>query len=330
MATLTFHHSASDVSIASSTDAQQQHSPDEPTLDSGIRLPPGADVFPVEIAVLRPTQLAVGAHMVGVKAAKVRRKLAKGPAALDAFLRANPVPVVVGPGQALYLIDHHHLAAALHACGVSTCYAGVARDLSARDEEGFWAEMAAARCLWPHAHDGVRVEPIERLPSLLPLTVENLQDDPYRSLAALARKAGAFQKSSKPFAEFLWANFLRARVPLALEAPSDVVNYVGRAVAHATSEAAAAARLPGYTPLAALDAAALDLMADLGGAADAGGGAGGGGKGGDGDSGDGEGGAKKEKKKKKAVEEAAADAAAAAEAPAGAAAAAAATAEEVE
>lgn len=115
----------------------------------------------------------------------------------------------------------------------------------------------------------------------------DLQDDPYRSLAALVRKAGGFQKSSKPFAEvraithiqmhvfrfheqmhesrsawlslptpraspqctrmphthfyththihtqFMWANFLRPRVPLVLESPGTVVNFSAPLAMHA-------------------------------------------------------------------------------------------------
>jgi hypothetical protein len=33
--------------------------------------------------------------------AKIRKKMAKGPAALDAWLQAHPIPVVLGPAQAL-------------------------------------------------------------------------------------------------------------------------------------------------------------------------------------------------------------------------------------
>jgi hypothetical protein len=40
------------------------------------------------------------------------------------FLYNHPVPVVVGPGGRHYLIDHHHLARAMHNQGITTCYAG--------------------------------------------------------------------------------------------------------------------------------------------------------------------------------------------------------------
>lgn len=51
---------------------------------------------------------------------KLSRKMAKGPAKLQEFLKANPVPCVVGPGGTLYLIDHHHLARALYNLGIET------------------------------------------------------------------------------------------------------------------------------------------------------------------------------------------------------------------
>ncbi len=35
---------------------------------------------------------------------------------------------------------------------------------------------------------------------------------PYRSLAGLARKAGAFAKDVTPFSEFLWADYFRSRI----------------------------------------------------------------------------------------------------------------------
>lgn len=40
----------------------------------------------------------------------------------------------------------------------------------------------------------------------------DLADDPYRSLAGALIRAGGYAKSSKPFAEFLWADHLRGRI----------------------------------------------------------------------------------------------------------------------
>ena len=40
----------------------------------------------------------------------------------------------------------------------------------------------------------------------------DLQDDPYRSLAGLVRRAGGYAKDQAPFVEFIWADFFRPRV----------------------------------------------------------------------------------------------------------------------
>lgn len=42
-------------------------------LDSGIKLPPGAEVFPVDVLQLRPTQLAVGMQQARPPLAPVPR-----------------------------------------------------------------------------------------------------------------------------------------------------------------------------------------------------------------------------------------------------------------
>ena len=44
-------------------------------------------------------------------------------------------------------------------------------------------------------------------------TVTELADDPYRSLAGELRRVGGYAKDATPFSEFLWADFLRPRVP---------------------------------------------------------------------------------------------------------------------
>jgi hypothetical protein len=67
-------------------------------------------------------------HQVHEKMDKLTRKQQRGPEALGAFLRAHPVPVVLGPGGKHFLIDHHHLTLAMHNLGIGSCYAGVWMD----------------------------------------------------------------------------------------------------------------------------------------------------------------------------------------------------------
>ena len=46
----------------------------------------------------------------------------------------------------------------------------------------------------------------------IPHSVNDLIDDPFRSLAGELRRAGGFAKDTTPFSEFLWADFLRRRI----------------------------------------------------------------------------------------------------------------------
>jgi hypothetical protein len=46
----------------------------------------------------------------------------------------------------------------------------------------------------------------------IPNRITELADDPHRSLAGLLRSAGGFAKDTSPFAEFLWADYLRPHI----------------------------------------------------------------------------------------------------------------------
>jgi hypothetical protein len=117
------------------------------------------------------------------------------------------VPTIIGVGGQHYLIDHHHLALALHEEGLDSVFVTVVADLSRLPEDHFWNMMDFKG--WTHPYDGKgRRRPYADLPT----TVRDLKDDPYRSLAGEMRYRGGFAKDSTPFAEFLWADFLRSRI----------------------------------------------------------------------------------------------------------------------
>jgi len=48
----------------------------------------------------------------------------------------------------------------------------------------------------------------------LPLNFSDMVDDPYHSLAAFARRAGAYRKPRCAYGSFAWSEFLRTRVPI--------------------------------------------------------------------------------------------------------------------
>ena len=156
------------------------------------------------ILSLRPTQMTVGMQEVHRKRDEWKQKTS---ADLSKFLAQHMVPTVVGLGGERYVIDHHHLALALHEEGVDSVFVTVLADLSRLPEDHFWNMMDFKG--WTHPYDG---KGLRRPYAELPKTVVSLEDDPYRSLAGALRFKGGFAKDSTPFAEFLWADFLRPRI----------------------------------------------------------------------------------------------------------------------
>jgi hypothetical protein len=71
----------------------------------------------------------------------------------------------------------------------------------------FWRVMEQRNWVHPFDATGRR-----RSYSDIPVHVTGLADDPHRSLAGMLRTAGGFAKDTSPFAEFLWADYLRPHI----------------------------------------------------------------------------------------------------------------------
>jgi hypothetical protein len=159
---------------------------------------------PVPIEELRPTQLTVG--MREVKAKRKRWRAMAGHKG-GKFLGKHMIPVVLGPKERHYIIDHHHLTRALYDEGVTEVLVTVVSNLSRLEQDAFWFYLDTRAWMHPFDDQGKR-----RPPKDLPKSVKGLVDDPFRSLAGELRRAGGFAKDTAPFSEFLWADFLRRRI----------------------------------------------------------------------------------------------------------------------
>ncbi len=158
----------------------------------------------VDIADLRPTQITVGMREVAVKRKRWRDTgFKKG----EKFLGDHMIPVVLGPKQRNYVVDHHHLALALHDEGVKEVAVTVTANLSKLEQDAFWTVMDNRSWMHPFDAKGER-----RHYKDIPKRVTDLVDDSFRSLAGELRRAGGFAKDTAPFSEFLWADFLRRRM----------------------------------------------------------------------------------------------------------------------
>ena len=159
---------------------------------------------PIPIIDLRPTQMTVGMREVGEKRDHLRKHVAKK---IGKFLGGHMIPVVLGPKAKHYIIDHHHLALALHKERLEHVLVSVVANLSALDIDAFWVVLDHHGWVYPYDANGRR-----RNFSDIPKSITGLRDDPFRSLAGELRRAGGFAKDTTPFSEFLWADYLRQRM----------------------------------------------------------------------------------------------------------------------
>jgi len=154
---------------------------------------------PVRLRDLRPTQMTVGLAEVRAKQEHWRQQREAGQ-----WLGHHLIPVVAGPGDTWWIIDHHHLARALLEEGVEEVLVSVEARLGKLPKKRFFAVMDYHNWLHPYDSDGKRHEWAD-----LPKHVGKLVDDPFRSLAGAVRRGGGYAKTATPYAEFLWADFFR-------------------------------------------------------------------------------------------------------------------------
>ena len=165
-----------------------------------------SEPLPIGIPVtdLRPTQMTVGFREVEIKRRQWREADEDERAKL---LRRHVVPAVVGPKGRYYIVDHHHFTKALLDEKAPLVAVFIVADLEGLAKDEFWTFLDNSD--WCHAYDpnGKRCE-LSDIPSKL----SELADDPFRSLVGELIRAGGCAKTSTPFFEFLWADFLRRRI----------------------------------------------------------------------------------------------------------------------
>jgi hypothetical protein len=186
---------------------------------------------------LCPTQVTAGMREVALKRLRWREK---GADAAAQYLSGHCVPVVVGPGSRLYMIDRHHLTIALYEEGVEEVSVSVVGNASELSPEGFWAALESLNLTHPFDDEGRRCS-FEDMPN----SIVEVKDDLYRSLAGALKRAGGYAKNKTPFSEFRWADFLRSRVDRAV-VEHDFDRALGIAVSLAQSVEAEG--LPGWQP----------------------------------------------------------------------------------
>jgi hypothetical protein len=188
----------------------------------------------VQMTDLVPTQMTVGMREVEMKRQRWREKHSHRAVS---YLGRHQPPVIVGPDDRYYLIDRHHLTLALHKEGIWQLPVLIVANMSGLSSDEFWKTLEVRNWTHPFDDQGQR-----RSYDSMPASLDQLIDDPFRSLAGAFKRAGGYAKSKEPFTEFSWANFLRTRIPLEMiEYHFDHALALAMNVAHS----AEAAVLPG-------------------------------------------------------------------------------------
>lgn len=194
----------------------------------------------VELSDLRPTQITVGLAEVALKRMQWQRL---DESEREKYLASHWFPAVRGPKQHHYITDHHHLGLALIEEGVKTAKLLLMKDYSALEMSEFWIVMDLHQWVHPYDQLGKRQDF-----NAVPKKLSKLVDDPYRSLAGAVRSAGGYPKDSHPFAEFVWADFFRRRIPLkALKSDPQRALSMALELAHGKQ----AEHMPGWSGLQA-------------------------------------------------------------------------------
>ena len=188
----------------------------------------------IRVNDIHPTQFAVGMHEVKKKKEKIE-EMDKGER--QDYLAENPVPVVIGPKGIFYAIDHHHLSRAVYESGHTKMAALVKENWGGTTVDAFWKKMGGMNYVYLIDENGHG----PKSPAQLPREMSRLADDPFRSIAGMARDEDCYKKSTQPFAEFRWAEYFRSRIKYE-DSYKDALKAALK-ICHI----AAAKDLPGYT-----------------------------------------------------------------------------------
>jgi hypothetical protein len=158
---------------------------------------------PVGIAELKPTQMTIGLQEVETRAARLKALVEQDG---EKLVRKHVIPVVKGPKEKYYVIDHHHLCRAMLLAGSAQVSVTVVLNLARLEKVAFWVFMDNRGLVHPFDDQGKRCDYRD-----IPKSIGDMTDNPFRSLAGALRRKGGYAKDTTPFSEFLWADFLRRR-----------------------------------------------------------------------------------------------------------------------
>eukprot|EP00053_Salpingoeca_punica_P017014 m.162670 g.162670 ORF g.162670 m.162670 type:complete len:320 (-) comp17094_c0_seq3:306-1265(-) len=128
---------------------------------------------------------------------------------LEKFVLDHIAPAAIGP-DGIYIMDHHHDFTAIATSSISSSnkvgVVNILADWSNLSKPQFYAQMLQNRYMWLYDEKGYA--PLS--PALIPRSLLQLINYPYRSLAWMVRNNGGYGKTPTPFSDFLWSQFFAA------------------------------------------------------------------------------------------------------------------------
>ena len=88
-------------------------------------------------------------------------------------------------------------------------YVTIVAKLNHLEKDAFWYVLDIRNWVYPYDEYGRRCDYTD-----IPKSVDKLTDDVWRSLAGAIQAVGGYAKETEPFAEFVWADFLRRNMSL--------------------------------------------------------------------------------------------------------------------
>jgi hypothetical protein len=191
---------------------------------------------------IHPTQFVLGKLSIISKTSKIEKMDAKGK--IEQYLKKKSAPAIIGPDGLYYIIDRHHTSYSILNSKIQNrykkLYLKVIQNWSNLSYSEFAKKMVAYKYVWLRDENH-----IVRKFSELPKHINNLEDDPYRSLAWLVRENGGFEKKDFSFQEFYWAMFFKTQgIKLSSSDEQAVKAVLKQAVRLAKSSKAS--HLPGF------------------------------------------------------------------------------------
>ena len=197
----------------------------------------------ISIDLIHPTQFSLGLLSTYSKIPEIEKAFMSG--RWIKFLKSKVAPAIIGPDKLFYITDRHHTSYSIYLANIpkdkKELIIEVVDDWSHMSLFEFSKKMKSFKYAWLKDENYTN-----RKFSELPTHIQNLKDDPYRSLAWKVRKLKGFKKVNISFLEFFWADFFKKNGIHPLSSSVEDINAIS-GLAFSLSRSTKASHLPGYT-----------------------------------------------------------------------------------